>query len=213
MARAPGGRADRRDIHAPKRARDFPRRTEKPPPMTPVRLALLLAALAGAASAQNAPEQPTVIESQHLDMRSTETETTSLFTGSVVVTGTNLRLTCDRLEVVALRQKDASATIGKFERFRSLVAEGSVRIVQGDREAACGRAVVLPGDDKITLSDRPVVTDKGVGWTWTGDELLLLRGERQVRGTNVRIVGPPVKDLGFDKAKKVEGTPETPKQL
>lgn len=180
--------------------------------MTSLRPAFLLAAaLAVAAAAQNAPEQPTVIESATLDMKSTDTETTSLFTGNVVVTGTNMRLTCDRLEVVAIREKDASATIGKIERFKSLVAEGNVRIVQGDREAACGKAVVLPGDDKITLTDRPVVTDKGVGWTWTGDELLLLRGERQVRGTNVRIVGPPVKDLGFDKDKKVGTPPETPK--
>lgn len=181
--------------------------------MTTLRLALLLAALAGPLCAQNAETQPTVIESEKLDMKSTDTETTSIFDGKVVVTGTNLKLTCDRLEVVALRSKaDPSATIGKIERFKSLVATGDVHIVQGDREAACGKAVVLPGDDKITLSDRPVVTDRGVGWTWTGDELLLLRGERQVRGTNVRIVGPPVKDLGFDKDKKVEGAPETPKQ-
>ncbi|WP_415910702.1 LptA/OstA family protein [Oleiharenicola sp. Vm1] len=181
--------------------------------MTLPRLALLLAALAGPLLAQNAETQPTVIESQKLDMKSTDAETTSIFEGNVIVTGTNLKLTCDRLEVVAFRAKgDPGATIGKVERFKSLVATGSVHIVQGDREAACGKAVVLPGDDKITLSDRPVVTDRGVGWTWTGDELLLLRGERQVRGTNVRIVGPPVKDLGFDKDKKVEGAPETPKQ-
>jgi lipopolysaccharide export system protein LptA len=181
--------------------------------MTLPRLALLLAALTGPLLAQNAETQPTVIESEKLDMKSTDTETTSIFEGKVVVTGTNLKLTCDRLEVVALRSKaDVSATIGKVERFKSLVATGDVHIVQGDREAACGKAVVLPGDNKITLSDRPVVSDRGVGWTWTGDELLLLRGERQVRGTNVRIVGPPVKDLGFDKDKKVEGAPETPKQ-
>lgn len=180
--------------------------------MTLLRLVTLLAATATAAFAQNAVEQPTVIESRALDMKSTDTETTSVFTGSVVVTGTNLRLACDRLQVVAFRQKDNTAAIGKVERFKSLVAEGNVRIIQGDREAACGKAVVLPGDDKITLTDRPVVTDKGVGWTWTGDELVLLRGERQVRGTNVRIVGPAVKDLGFDKDKKVEDAPAAPKQ-
>jgi lipopolysaccharide export system protein LptA len=180
--------------------------------MTLPRLALLLAALAGSLLAQNAETQPTVIESEKLDMKSTDTETTSIFEGKVVVTGTNLKLTCDRLEVVALRAKGDTGAIGKVERFKSLIAIGNVHIIQGDREAACGKAVVLPGDDKITLSDRPVVSDRGVGWTWTGDELLLLRGERQVRGTNVRIVGPPVKDLGFDKDKKVETTPEAPKQ-
>lgn len=171
-----------------------------------------LCLLPGALLAQSAAEQPTVIDAQTLDMRSTETEATSLFTGNVVVTGTNLRLTCDRLEVVAYRQADPHATIGKVERFKSLVAEGNVRIVQGDREAACGRAVVLPGDNKITLTDKPVVSDRSVGWTWTGDELLLLRGERRVFGTNVRIVGPSVKDLGFDKDKKVEGASEAAKQ-
>lgn len=174
----------------------------RPVPVLLAALGLLLTA--PSLRAQSAAEQPTVIESEQLDMRSTEAETTSIFTGRVVVTGTNMRLTCDRLEVVALRQHDSSATIGKIERFKSLVAEGNVRIIQGDREAACGKAVVLPGDDKITLTDKPVVSDRSVGWTWTGDELLLLRGERQVRGTNVRIVGPPVKDLGFDADKKVE---------
>jgi lipopolysaccharide export system protein LptA len=183
--------------------------------MTLARFTFLAAAIfAGTAAlhAQGAPEQPTVIESRQLDMRSTETETTSIFTGNVVVSGTNMKLSCDRLEVVALRQPDPQAAIGNIERFKSLVAVGNVRIIQGDREATCGRAVVLPGDDKITLTDQPVVTDHGVGWTWTGDELLLLRGERQVRGSNVRIVGPPVKDLGFDKERKVEGAPEAPKQ-
>lgn len=180
--------------------------------MTPLRLAFLLVASAGVASAQTAEQQPTVIEARSSEMRSTETETTALFTGDVVVTGTNLRLTCDRLEVVALREKDAHAALGKIERFRSLIAEGNVRLVQEDREAACGRAVVLPGDNKITLTQKPVVTDRGVGWTWTGDELFLHGGERQVRGTNVRIVGPPVKDLGFDKDKKLEGAPESAKQ-
>lgn len=180
--------------------------------MNSLRFFLLLCVVAAPALAQSTAEQPTVIESQLLDMRSTDTETSSLFTGNVVVTGTNMKLTCDRLEVVALRSADASAAIGTVEKFKSLIATGNVHIVQGDREATCGRAEVLPGDDKIILTLKPVVTDRGVGWTWTGDELLLLRGERQVRGTNVRIVGPPVKDLGFEKDKPLEESAANPKQ-
>ncbi len=181
--------------------------------MTTPRLALLLATLAGTLLAQNAETQPTVITSDSYEGRSTDTEMMSDFGGNVVVTGTNLKLTCDRLEVVAYRSKDdPTAVVAKLERFKSLVATGNVHIIQGEREAACGKAVVLPGDNKITLSDRPVVTDRAAGWTYTGDEILLLRGERQVRGTNVKIVGPPVRDLGFDKDKKAEPTPEAPKQ-
>lgn len=153
------------------------------------------------ARAQNAEPETTVIESETLDMRSTDTETTSVLTGNVVLTGTNLRLTCDRLEIVALRSGDPKATIGKVDSFKSLVATGNVRIIQGDREAACGRAEVIPGSDKITLTGQPVVVDHSINWRWTGDELEMLRGERQIRGKNARFTGPPIKDLGIDKLK------------
>jgi lipopolysaccharide export system protein LptA len=173
---------------------------------------LCLGLLAGLLHAQNVEPQNTVIESEQFDWRSTDTETTSVFTGRVVVTGTNLKLTCDRLEIVALRKGEPGATIGKVEGFKSLVATGNVRIIQGDREAACGRAEVHPGDDKIILTGQPVVVDHSVNWTWTGDELEMLRGERQIRGKNARFTGPPIKDLGIDKPKATEAAPEAPKQ-
>jgi lipopolysaccharide export system protein LptA len=165
--------------------------------LLPLAAAALLAA--APARAQSVPEQPTVITSDALDMRSTDKETTSIFTGNVVVTATNLRLTCDRLEVVAYRQHDPAATIGRVERFKSLVAEGNVRIVQGDREAACGRAEVLPGEERLVLREKPVLVDRAADWTYTGEELVLLRGERQVKGTKPRLVGPALKDLGVDR--------------
>lgn len=183
-----------------------------------LRLGLIFcfASLGALLRAQSVPEQNTVIESESFDLRSTDTETTSVFTGRVVLTGTNLRLTCDRLEIVALRSGDPKATIGKIDDFKSLVATGNVRIIQGDREAACGRAEVLPGDDKITLTGSPVVVDHSVNWTWTGDELEMLRGERQIRGKNARFTGPPIKDLGVDLDKKPAAepapAPEAPKQ-
>ncbi|MES1168760.1 MAG: hypothetical protein ABUL61_06285, partial [Oleiharenicola lentus] len=65
--------------------------------------------------AQNAELQNTVIDCEQFDMSSNDTETTSVFTGKVVVTSTNQRLTCDRLEVVALRKGDPKATIGKVD--------------------------------------------------------------------------------------------------
>jgi lipopolysaccharide export system protein LptA len=163
--------------------------------------AFCLALCALAVRAQNVAPEVTVIESEQLDMRSTDTETTSVLTGNVVLTGTNMRLTCDRLEIVALRSGDPKATIGKVDSFKSLVATGNVRIIQGDREAACGRAEVLPGSDKITLTGQPVVVDHSINWRWTGDELEMLRGERQIRGKNARFTGPPIKDLGIDKLK------------
>lgn len=166
------------------------------------RLRVLLISIASAASSLGAapaqPEQPTVITSTSFDMRSTDTETTSVFDGNVVVTATGLKLTCDHLEVVSVRIGDKEDTIGKQDRFKSLIAVGNVRIQQGEREATCGRAEVKPREDRITLTQNPVVTDRGNGTVATGDPLILLRNERRVRGTNVKITAPSLKDLGFD---------------
>lgn len=180
----------------------------------PIPVLTAFAFFALAALAQNVPVHNTVIESEELDMRSTDTETTSVLTGKVVLTSTNQRVTCDRLEIVALRAGDPTATIGKIENFKSLIATGNVRIVQGDREAACGRAEIRPGEDRLILTGSPVVVDHTVNWTWTGDELEMLRGERQIRGKNVKFVGPPIKDLGVDKSVKLPATaqPEAPRQ-
>ena len=92
------------------------------------------------------PPVPTVIESGSAEMVSSAKETTFTFSKGVIVTATNMKLTCDDLVVIALRSGDAEATIGKQEQFKSLVATGSVRIVQNDREATCERAEVFPGE-------------------------------------------------------------------
>lgn len=161
--------------------------------------------------AQSAEPRPTEIKSDTLDMRSTDTETTSLFTGNVVVTGTGVKITCDRLEVVALRKPDPKATLGKIENFKSLVATGNVNMFQGGREAAAGRAEVLPGEDKVILTGNPVLKDHDTNTVATGDEIVLHRGERQVTGKNIRIVGPELKDLGVDKDKLLNNpTPPAP---
>jgi len=52
-------------------------------------------------------------------------------------------------------QRGKQDTLGKQERFKSLVATGKVRIVQGEREATCEHAEVLPGEDRITLTGGP----------------------------------------------------------
>lgn len=182
-------------------------------PSRPLFFAASLLAAAVALRAQTAEPQPTVIESEKLDMHSTDTLTTFVFTNQVVVTGTNLKLTCDQLEVVTTRKGDPTATIGKLGAFKSLVATGNVHIVQSDREAACGRAEVLPDDDKIILTDSPVVKDLANGATVTGPRMVLYRGERRAvieGGTTIAL--PPVKDLGFDALKKSPAAPAPEKK-
>jgi lipopolysaccharide export system protein LptA len=128
------------------------------------------------------------------------------------VTGTNLRLTCDHLEVVIVRLGDKTVTLSKLDKFRSLVATGHVHIVQGDREASCGHAEVLPGEDRIVLTEKPVVTynDGANTWVQAGSRITLLRGKGEVEVDNPETTGPSVKNLGFDPTKPSAPTPKQP---
>jgi lipopolysaccharide export system protein LptA len=150
-------------------------------------------------SARAADLPATVITSDSGEARSTDTETTSLFKGHVVVTGTDIRIDCDQLEVISSRSGDKTDTIGRQNSFKYILATGHVRIAQGDREATCERAEVLPLDNKITLTGDPVVTDRGNGTVYSGERLILYRNQRLVTGEHVHITAPPIKDLGFDK--------------
>ena len=156
-----------------------------------------LLALCASAAAFAADPPPTVITSDSGEARSTDTETTSLFQGHVVVTGNDIRIECDRLEVISARSGDKSDTIGTQSSFKYILATGHVHIVQGVREASCGRAEVLPQENRITLTGSPVVTDRGNGTVFTGEPLVLYRNQRRVTGEHVRITAPPVKDLGL----------------
>ncbi len=82
--------------------------------------------------------------------------------------------------------------------------------VQGDREATCGRPEVLPRDDKVILTENPVVIDHGTDWTNAGEKIILYRGQRRVVVEKPRIVGPAIKDLGFDKDKPAAEAPAKP---
>ncbi len=163
------------------------------------------------APAQSAVPQNTVIESDGRgEMISSDTETKITFRDNVRVTGTNMKLTCDYLEVVVVRTGDKSATLGKVDKFRSMVATGNVHMIQGEREAACGRAEVLPGEDKIVLTDHPVLVDREQGQRAEGKTITMLRAQRQVIVDQPILTAPPLKDLGVDKTPAPAEAPKKP---
>lgn len=159
----------------------------------------------------------TVVECAGLfETVSTDKEITSTFRDKVVVTGNNLKLTCDFLTVIAIRKDDSTAALGKYGYFKSLVATGHVRILQGDREATCGRAEIFPGEDKIVLSENPVVLDTGNQSSFTAPLLELYRGQRRAvappqPGGGTKIVLPALKDLGYEKDKAPPASDNAPK--
>lgn len=176
-------------------------------------LALCAAVSVPARAAEDTPPRKTVITSKgRAEFQSSETETTFIFNQLVTVEATGLDMTCDRLEVVALRPAKRLKELGDkkladADKFKSLLATGRVRIVQGNRVATCGRAEVLPGENKIVLSDNPmVVVDDG--FPVTGDRIIMLKDQQQVIVEGpARIEGPAIKDLGAKKEKPAEKKP------
>jgi lipopolysaccharide export system protein LptA len=181
-------------------------------------IALLAAALALAAAARAAPApaaappETTVDSSGQALMTSTDTETTFTFRDNVVAVGNGIRLECDFLKVLATRIGDKSATLGKYGKFRYLLATGHVRITQEDRVATSGRAEVFPEEDRIVLTEKPVVRIESEHYEAHGPRMILYRGQRRavVEGSpdeRAHFILPPIKDLGIptDKA-----APEAP---
>lgn len=180
-------------------------------------IALLSAPFAQGADPKPAPAAPvipTVITSTKMEMWSTDTETRSIFQQNVVVTGNNIKITCDKLDVTATKLddiKNKDATVPTVEKFKTLVATGNVHIIQGDREVTCGRAEVFPGEDRVVLTEKPVVIDSAGPYVATGDRIVLLKGERRIFGDNIKLQGPPIRDLGFEKDKPVQAPTSLPR--
>jgi hypothetical protein len=158
--------------------------------------ALVLAASARA----EAPAQKTTLDCDHAEMWSIGNETRGVCTGSVTLVGTDLKIICDRLEFVALGIGDKSSTLPTLDKFKYMLATGHVVITQADREATCGRAEVLPREDKVVLTENPVLIDRATEWTSAGEKITLLRGERRVIVDKSRVTGPAIRDLGYEKS-------------
>jgi lipopolysaccharide export system protein LptA len=169
----------------------------RPLPLLATALALTLVGPMRAADPQD-----TTIESTSAESVSTDTETTTIFHDQVVAVGNDLTLNCDYLKVVATRVGDKTVTLGKYGKFRYMLATGHVRIVQGDRVATCGRAEVFPGEDRVVLTENPVVEIASEGYKAFGPRMVLYRGQRRaviegLPGQHVHISLPAIKDLGF----------------
>jgi len=188
-------------------------------------LAGLLVATAPGAAAQTPPPaaepaltaQNTIVTADRLEMKNTGVESHLIFIGNVHLTGTNLTMSCDRVEIYAeqvpdIRDPGKKATIGKIGAITKILATGQVRISQEGRTATAGRAEVMPLEDKIVLTEEPVVTDTEQQVTVSGSRMIFFRGEKAAQVDNPQVVGPALPNLGFPRDQKPAGdTPTVPK--
>lgn len=147
----------------------------------------------------------TVVRSESLEMTSTPELNYFYFSNNVTITGNNLLVKCDNLEVTASRSGEAEATIGRIGVIKKIVAIGSVEIFQAGRAALAGRAELLPAEDKIILTDSPQILDRKA--TVSGWRITLLKGNRTAivennpdgtDGSRPTVVLDALPNLGFD---------------
>jgi lipopolysaccharide export system protein LptA len=116
-----------------------------------VALLLARAPLPAQTTDDSNPETPppggTIITSDEL--HSDQNTHISVFTGNVVVVGTNFRMTCQEMTVY----------FNKDNKVDKIVSTGDVVITQPDRVTHCGHAEYFHDDDKFILTDQPVILD------------------------------------------------------
>jgi len=93
------------------------------------------------------PPGSTVITSDEL--HSDQTTHVSIFTGKVIVDGTNFHMTCQEMTVYFTADN----------KVEHLVAVGDVVITQPDRVTHCGHAEYFHDSDTFVLTDQPVIYD------------------------------------------------------
>ena len=141
--------------------------------------------------------EATLIESDHLEMREVEGQQQYIFEDAVSVTGTNLAVTCDRMEVLARRmdaERSGESGLMGATQIEEIVGTGTVRIEQEGRVARSDKAWIDPVASRLILEGNAEVDDaKG---QVRGGRLVLNQGERRaiveggVDGERARVTLP-----------------------
>ncbi len=190
-------------------------------------IAILVSAVALVANAQTEPTRPestivpsdkplvpTVIEAENLQAEITEERGYLKLIGSVKLSGTNLEITCNQMEVFTdTKDTEGEDTIGDFSSIRRILATGNVKIVQEERTATAGKAEVLRDEEVIILDEDPIVYQDSIVMDGTGAQMIIERGNGTVKmigdQTNkLRITGPPIEDFGFEENEAASIVPE-----
>ncbi len=165
---------------------------------------MALAALAGGAAAPEVVPEPTVLTADKAVLRTVGNETKGVFEGSVTLSGTNLKMSADRIEILVDSVGDKDLTLPNIQKFKRLLATGHVRIVQDTLTATSGRAEVLPRDEVVILTEDPIVVQKnpdGKESTFAGTRIQWHKGDAALDVDFPRATMPPIRDLGLGKEK------------
>ena len=104
--------------------------------------------------------EATIVTSQLLHMIEEPKQTLFRFNEDVQVTATNLDTTCERLEIIAVEQPDATLDAKAALELQRIEAHENVVIKQTGRISTAKKAIFLPKEGKVVLEGSAVVKDE-----------------------------------------------------
>ena len=145
--------------------------------------------------------QPTIITSRSLDLVTTPEGHRFLFTGEVVVLGTNLTVHCHQLEILSNRDANSSVSGEEVGGISFIEAKGSVKIRQEGRFGSAEKAAIdVPAGIVTLIGSARLEDDRG---KLSGETITWERGKRAVVRSGVdgraRVELPPLPDFGLGK--------------
>jgi len=122
--------------------------------------------------AKLAVKTKTVITSSKQWLVSSDTADRYYFEGDVKIEGTDMHSECGKIEVVMKPQSKKSSA----KRITQIIMTDSVKMVQGLKEATCGRAEFLPEEEMAILSEDPVVYNREDNTRASGYRMVYRKG-------------------------------------
>lgn len=148
---------------------------------------------------------PTVAQANYLEFVSTQ-KNSHLFSldGNVSIEGENLFLTCDKIEVLFV--KDGNASNSEIGKISTMDAVGNVVLRQGGRISYGDKMALDVKLGTVLLTGRARVVDDEWGEA-RGESIVLEKGKRRARvlggkNSRPRLELPPLPDFGFRKKAK-----------
>ena len=171
-------------------------------PLRAILFSLIAAPVPALHAIDSMPASSTDIVGDQVVSNTLGSETTTVLTGHVVVTGNNIRINCDYLKAISTSASEGSAA-GTGQHYKFILATGHVQIFDGAIEAICGRAELVPDSERITLWEKPIIKDHKKGTVFTGEPVILTGHGKDyaVSGTGVHITGlAPIQELAPSQA-------------
>ena len=148
---------------------------------------------------------PTIAQADYLEFLSIINNShLFLLDGNVNIEGDNLFLTCDKIEVLFV--KDANLTSSEIGKISRMDAKGNVILRQGGRTSYGDTMLLDVKLGTVLLNGQARVVDDEWGEA-SGDRIILEKGKRKARvlrgnGRRPKLELPPLPDFGFRKKSK-----------